>query len=160
MQSAAVLHETALRFDEPVRSLLKPKGHVVWSTSPNATVFSAIQLMAEKKIGCLVVMSGGYLAGIVSERDYARKVILMGRNSNDTKVREIMSTPALYVTPDLTIDEAMRIMTTRRVRHLPVLEGDTVVGVLSIGDLVNWIVTSQQQTIRHLQSYIAGQYPG
>jgi len=160
MQSAPAPHETALRFDEPVRSLLRLKGRTVWSIAPDATVFNAIQLMSEKQIGCLVVLSGGYLAGVISERDYARKVILKGRSSNETRVRDIMSTPALYVTPDQTIDEAMRVMTTRRIRHLPVLEGDTVIGVLSIGDLVNWIVTSQQQTIRHLHSYIAGQYPG
>jgi CBS domain-containing protein len=160
MNSAPVLHETVLRFDEPVRSLLRLKGRTVWSIATDATVFSALQLMSEKQIGCLVVLSGGYLAGIVSERDYARKVILKGRSSTDTRVREIMTSPAQYVTPDQTIDEAMRVMTQRRVRHLPVLEGDTVIGVLSIGDLVNWIVTSQQQTIRNLHSYIAGQYPG
>jgi CBS domain-containing protein len=160
MPSAPEVQQTVLRFDEPVRSLLRLKGRAVWSVAPEATVFHAIQLMSEKQVGCLVVLSGGYLAGIISERDYARKVILKGRSSNDTLVREIMSTPALYVTPDQTIDEAMRVMTQRRVRHLPVLEGDTVIGVLSIGDLVNWIVTSQQQTIRNLQSYIAGQYPG
>jgi CBS domain-containing protein len=154
------MQETALRFDEPIRTLLRSKSRNVWTTTPEASVFSAIQLMSEKQVGCLVVLSGGYLAGIISERDYARKVILKGRNSNETRVREIMSTPALYITPDQTIDEAMRVMTQRRVRHLPILEGDTVTGVLSIGDVVNWIVTSQQQTIRHLQSYIAGQYPG
>jgi CBS domain-containing protein len=160
MQSAPAVHETVLRFDEPVRSLLRLKGRTVWSIAPDATVFSALQLMAEKQIGCLVVLSGGYLAGTISERDYSRKVILQGRNSADTRVREIMSTPALYVTPDQTIDQAMRVMTQRRVRHLPVMEGDSVIGVLSIGDLVNWIVSSQQQTIRNLHSYIAGQYPG
>jgi CBS domain-containing protein len=162
MQSAPALQHSlrpALSFDEPVRSVLQQKGRAVWSVTSDATVFRAIELMSEKQIGCLVVLSAGYLAGIVSERDYARKVILKGRNSHDTKVREIMSTPALYVTPDQTIEESMRVMTTRRVRHLPVLERDDVVGVLSIGDLVNWIVTSQQQTIRHLQNYIAGQYP-
>lgn len=157
MHSAPALHETVLRFDEPVRSLLRLKGRTVWSIATDATVFSAIQLMSEKQVGCLVVLSGGYLAGIVSERDYARKVILKGRSSNDTRVREIMTTPAQYVTPDQTIDEAMRVMTQRRVRHLPVLENDTVIGVLSIGDLVNWIVSSQQQSLRHLQSHIAGQ---
>ena len=159
MQSAPALQEYAIRFDEPVRSLLRNKGRAVWSIGPEATVFQAIELMSEKQIGCLVVLIGGQLAGIVSERDYARKVILMGRNSQQTHVREIMTTPALFVTPEKTVAESMRIMTNRRVRHLPVLEGDNVVGMLSIGDLVNWVITSQQQTIKHLHNYIAGNYP-
>jgi CBS domain-containing protein len=159
MQSAPALQEYAIRFDEPVRSLLRTKGRVVWSIGPEDTVFRAIELMSEKQIGCLVVLIGGQLAGIVSERDYARKVILLGRSSQQARVREIMSTPALFVTPEKTVAESMRIMTNRRVRHLPVLEGDNVVGMLSIGDLVNWVITSQQQTIKHLHNYIAGNYP-
>jgi CBS domain-containing protein len=158
MQSAPALQETAARFDEPVRSLLRPKGPV-WSIGPEDTVFRAIELMSEKQIGCLVVLTGGQLAGIVSERDYARKVILKGRSSQETRVREIMTTPALFITPEKTVADAMRIMTGRRVRHLPVLERDNVVGMLSIGDLVNWVLTSQQQTIKHLHNYIAGNYP-
>jgi CBS domain-containing protein len=122
-------------------------------------VYRAIELMSERQIGCLVVLIGGQLAGIMSERDYARKVILMGRNSQQTKVREIMTTPALFVTPEKTVAESMRIMTDRRVRHLPVLEGDHVTGMLSIGDLVNWVIASQQQTIKHLHNYIEGKYP-
>jgi len=160
MQVAPALREPAIRFDEPVRSLLGSKGNLVWSVSPDTSVYRAIELMAEKHVGCLVVLSGGHLAGIVSERDYARKVILMGRNSMQTLVREIMTKPVLYVTPEQTIDEAMRLMTSRRVRHLPVLESETVVGLLSIGDLVNWVLTWQQQTIQHLEGYIAGNYPG
>ena len=159
MQPAPVLQENAIRFDEPVRSLLRTKGRVVWSIGPEDTVFQAIELMSEKQVGCLVVLIGGQLAGIVSERDYARKVILKGRSSQQTRVREIMSTPALFVTPEKTVADAMRIMTNRRVRHLPVLEGDNVVGMLSIGDLVNWMIASQQQTIKHLHNYIAGNYP-
>src|SRR5262249_44191678 len=124
MQVAQAIHEPAVRFDEPVRTLLKNKNRSVWSIAPDETVYRAIELMSERQIGCLVVLSGGGLAGIVSERDYARKVILKGRNSSDTKVRDIMTYPVLYVTPEQTIDEAMRIMTNRRVRHLPVLEGD------------------------------------
>jgi CBS domain-containing protein len=115
--------------------------------------------MSERQIGCLVVLIGGQLAGIVSERDYARKVILKGRNSQETRVREIMTTPALFLTPEKTVADAMRIMTNRRVRHLPVLEGDNVVGMVSIGDLVTWVITSQQQTIKQLHNYIAGNYP-
>jgi CBS domain-containing protein len=160
MQSAPALQEYAIRFDEPVRSLLRNKvRNQVWSITPDETVYRAIETMSERQIGCLVVLVGGQLAGIVSERDYARKVILMGRNSQETRVRDIMTTPALFVTPEKTVAEAMRIMTNRRVRHLPVLEGDSVIGMLSIGDLVNWVVTAQQQTIKHLHNYIAGNYP-
>ena len=159
MQPAPVLQEYATRFDEPVRSLLRTKGRAVWSIGPEDTVFQAIELMSEKQVGCLVVLIAGQLAGIVSERDYARKVILKGRSSQQTRVREIMSTPALFVTPEKTVADAMRIMTNRRVRHLPVLEGDSVVGMLSISDLVNWVIASQQQTIKHLHNYIAGNYP-
>jgi signal-transduction protein with cAMP-binding, CBS, and nucleotidyltransferase domain len=160
MQSAPALQEYAVRFDEPVRSLLRLKGrNQVWSITPDETVYRAIEIMSERQIGCLVVLMGGQLAGIVSERDYARKVILMGRSSQQSRVREIMTSPALFVTPEKTVAESMRIMTERRVRHLPVLEGDNVVGMLSIGDLVNWVITSQQQTIKHLHNYIAGNYP-
>jgi CBS domain-containing protein len=131
----------------------------VWSVTPDETVYHAIQAMSERQVGCLVVLIGGQLAGIVSERDYARKVILKGRSSQETRVREIMTTPALFVTPEKTVADAMRIMTNRRVRHLPVLEGDRVVGMLSIGDLVNWVIDSQQRTIKHLHNYINGDYP-
>ena len=116
--------------------------------------------MSAKHIGALVVLSAENLAGIITERDYARKVILQGRQSRETLVREIMSAPVLVVTADRTIAECMQLVTSRRIRHLPVLEGDRVVGMLSIGDLVNWIITAQDQTIRHLHNYIAGAYPG
>lgn len=160
MSYAAQLAKPEIRFGDLVRTLLEKKGHAAWSISPDATVYEAIESMADKHIGALLVIRGGHLAGIVSERDYARKVILRGRNSHETRVREIMSSPVLYVTPGQTIDECMQMMTARRIRHLPVLEGDAVVGVLSIGDIVNWIVSAQQQTIEHLKSYIAGSYPG
>lgn len=161
MQTAAtVAADARIQLHEQVKSLLKAKGSTVWSISPEATVYQAIEFMAEKQIGALVVLVGGKLAGIVSERDYARKVILKGKNSHETRVREIMVTPAQFVTPVHSVDECMRIMTSRRVRHLPVLEGDHLVGVLSIGDLVNWIIASHEQTIHHLQSYIMGSYPG
>jgi len=142
-----------------VESLLRLKGHAVWSISPEATVYEAIEHMSEKQIGALVVLIGGKLAGIVSERDYARKVILKGKHSRETRVREIMSSPVLYVKPQQSVDECMRLMTSRRVRHLPVLQGENVVGVVSIGDLLNWVITSHEQTIHHLQSYIRGDYP-
>jgi signal-transduction protein with cAMP-binding, CBS, and nucleotidyltransferase domain len=152
----------AARLDlrEPVKSLLRQKNGPVWSISPEATVFEAIESMSEKRIGALVVLSAGKPTGIVTERDYARKVILKGRHSRETRVREIMSAPVLFVTPEQTIDECMRLMTSRRIRHLPVMTGDTVVGMLSIGDVVSWIITSQEQTIRHLEGYITGTYPG
>jgi CBS domain-containing protein len=159
MQAASVLSESRTEFKEPVRVLLQKKGKAVWSIGPEASVYEAIQIMSERQIGALVVLSGGQLWGIVSERDYARKVILKGRNSREAKVREIMTAPVLFVTPEKTIDDCMRIMTTRRVRHLPVLEGDNVVGMVSIGDVVNWVITSHEQTIRHLHNYITGSYP-
>src|SRR5438105_9063997 len=160
MQLATALQETGLRFSKPVRSLLDKKGRAVWSITPQETVYRAVQLMSERQVGALIVLSGGQLAGIVSERDYARKVILKGRNSQFTSVSDIMTTPALYVTPEQSLEECMRVMTTRRIRHLPVVERDAVVGVLSIGDIVEWMVASQQQTIKHLHNYITGSYPG
>jgi len=160
MQLAAALSETGLRFSEPVRTLLDQKGRAVWSITPEETVYRAVQAMSERQVGALIVLSGGLLAGIVSERDYARKVILKGRNSQFTLVRDIMTSPVLYVTPEQSLEECMRLITTRRVRHLPVVERDAVIGVLSIGDIVNWIVASQQQTIQQLHSYINGSYPG
>lgn len=156
----ATATQPAIRFEDPVRAVLEQKGHAVWSIAPDATVYQAIEAMSEKQVGALIVLSGGRLAGIVSERDYARKVILRGRNSHYTQVKEIMTSPVLYVTPAQTVDDCMQLMTARRIRHLPVLEGDTVIGVLSIGDLVNWIVRSQQQTIDQLRNYIGGTYPG
>ena len=156
----ATATQPEIRFEDPVRTLLDQKGHAVWSITPDATVYQAIEMMSEKQVGALVVLSGGRLAGVVSERDYARKVILRGRNSHYTQVREIMSSPVLYVTLSQSVDDCLQLMTARRIRHLPVLEGDSVVGVLSIGDLVNWIVRSQQHTIDQLRNYIGGTYPG
>ena len=127
---------------------------------PDALVFDAIKLMAEKHVGALLVMDGEELAGILSERDYARKVILQGKSSRHTQVREIMASPVLFVTPDCTVDEAMCIVTEKRIRHLPVLDGKGVIGVVSIGDLVRSIIEEQAATIEHLHAYIAGKYPG
>ena len=143
---------------ETIASILKNKGCRLWSVDPEATIYDAIALMAEKSIGALVVLSEGKLVGIVSERDYARKVILQGRSSKDTRVREIMTSSVITVTPENTVDECMRIITNRRVRHLPVLAGDEVMGVVSIGDLVRAIIAEQAATIDHLHSYIAGRY--
>jgi CBS domain-containing protein len=160
MQAATVSAKSGIEFEEPVRSLLRQKGSGVWSISPDATVYEAIEQMSNRHIGALAVLTAGRLAGIVTERDYARKVILKGRQSRETKVREIMSTPVLFVTPEHTVDDCMRLMTSRRIRHLPVLEGENVVGMLSIGDLVGWLISTYEHTIHHLQSYINGSYPG
>src|ERR1700733_5439762 len=160
MQAVKTSTQPQIHLDEPVTSVLRMKGSGVRSISPDSTVYEAIEQMAEKGIGALVVLREGRLEGIISERDYARKVILKGKQSHETRVREVMTTPALFVKPEDSISECMRMMTAHRVRHLPVLEGELVVGILSIGDLVNWIIGSHEQTIHQLQSYITGAYPG
>ena len=141
-------------------SLLRFKGRRVWSIAPTATVYDAISQMSEKSVGALLVISEGHLAGIISERDYARKVILLDRSSKETEVREIMTERLITASPSDTVEECMRSMTEHRIRHLPVLDGDEVVGLVSIGDLVNWIITAHEETIGHLQGYIEGRYPG
>lgn len=145
---------------DTIESVLKLKGRQVLSVAPTATVYEAIEKMSEKGVGALLVMSEGKLAGIISERDYARKVILKDRSSKQTQVREIMTSPVITVSPADTVEECMRIVTENRIRHLPVVDRDRVTGVISIGDLVNWTITAHEETIGHLQSYIAGQYPG
>jgi CBS domain-containing protein len=141
---------------ETVASILKNKGSWIWSVDPEATVYEAIAMMAEKSVGALLVVSGGKLVGIISERDYARKVILQGRSSSDTRVREIMTRSVITVTPDHSIEECMKIITGNRVRHLPVLAEDKLLGVISIGDLVNATIAAQAETIDHLHTYISG----
>lgn len=148
-----------MKLIEPVKTVLGHKGYQVTAIAPEASVYEAVALMAEKGIGALLVISEGKLVGILSERDYARKVVLKGKLSKETPVREIMSSPVITVSPSQTIDECMRIVTENRIRHLPVVDGDTVVGIVSIGDLVKWIVTEQQKTIKELESYITGRYP-
>lgn len=143
-----------------IREILQQKPGPVWSISPEATVFEAIQLMADKNVGALLVMEGERLVGVISERDYARRVLLKGRSSRETRVREIATIPALSVTPSHTVEECMRLMTEHRVRHLPVLEQGKVVGIVSIGDLVNWVIAAQNATIQQLQTYITGIQPG
>jgi CBS domain-containing protein len=142
-----------------IGEILNNKGAAVWSVSPDATVFDAISMMADKNIGALLVIQGGKLVGIISERDYTRKVVLKGRASKQTAVKEILSGQVIKATPAHTIEDCMRLMTEHRIRHLPVLDGDNILGIISIGDLVNWIISSQTATIQQLQAYISG-YPG
>ena len=137
-----------------VRQLLQSKGSAVYSVTPEASVFDALKLMADKNIGALLVVSGGKLAGIMSERDYARKVILHGKSSHDMLVREIMSEKVVTVQPEQTVEDCMTLMTGKRIRHLPVVNGDKIAGLLSIGDLVKEVIAEQEQTIKQLESYI------
>ena len=139
-----------------VAHLLHAKGHAVWSIPPDALVYEAIKLMADKGVGALLVMEGQRLVGIVSERDYARKVILQGKSSRDTPVREIMTAKVFYVRPDQTVEECMAVMTAHRIRHLPVLDDDHLLGVVSIGDLVKALLSEQEVRIQQLEQYIMG----
>ena len=138
-----------------VKQILDSKGRDVWHVKPETSVFEVIEAMAEKGVGALLVMDGEDLVGIVSERDYARKVILKGRSSESTPVRDIMTEGVISTTPEKTVAECMAIMTEKRIRHLPVVEGDNVTGVLSIGDLVKSIIADQQFQIEQLENYIS-----
>lgn len=141
-----------------INDILNQKGTNVWTIAPDATVFEAIQMMADKNVGALLVINKEKLVGVISERDYTRKVALKGKASKDTRVREILTERATHVTPNHSIEDCMRLMTEHRIRHLPVLEGDKIKGVVSIGDLVSWIISAQTSTIRQLETYIKG-YP-
>jgi len=142
-----------------IRSILQHKGSEVWWVTPDQLVYEAIEKMAEKGVGALLVMAGAKVAGIISERDYARNVVLKGRSSKQTKVQEIMTSPVIVVTPDHSVDECMTIMTNHRIRHLPVMQDEKVVGLVSIGDLVRSIISEQAETIQYLGNYITGKYP-
>jgi CBS domain-containing protein len=139
-----------------VAELLKGKGHAILSVPPDAPVFDALAVMADKNVGALLVLEGDRLVGILSERDYARKVILKGKSSREIPVREIMSANVLYVRPQQTIEDCMALMTDKRVRHLPVFDGEELVGVISIGDVVKAIIAEQSFVIEQLQNYITG----
>jgi CBS domain-containing protein len=144
---------------ETVSAVLKRKGRDVWTITPDATVYEAIEMMAARRIGALVVSLAGEIAGIISERDYARRVILEGRASGDTRVREIMTSPVITVSPENTVDDCLWIMTRDRFRHLPVVEGRELAGIVSIGDLVISILSAQAHTIDQMETYITHSYP-
>jgi CBS domain-containing protein len=149
-----------MTINSTISAVLHGKGPQVFSISPQTMVFEAIRIMADKNVGALPVLEGDRLVGVFSERDYTRKVALRGKSSQQTPVSEVLSTPVISVPADATVEECMRLMTTHRVRHLPVMEGAKLQGIVSIGDLVNWIITAQGQEIDQLRTFITGQYPG
>jgi len=152
--------EVVMGLDDTVRAVLDHKGIGVCAVAPQTPVYEALEIMAEKDIGALLVMADAELLGMFSERDYARKVILHGRASKDTPVSEIVSSPVVTVGLGRSVDDCMRLMTDFRIRHLPVVDQEAVIGVLSIGDLVSWIIRRQEEEIHHLHDYISGSYPG
>jgi len=150
-----------MRITDTIDLVLKQKSfNKILPISPDQTVHEALALMAEYDVGALMVMQGQRLVGILSERDYARKGILQGHHSKDTKVREIMTSPVVSVSPQYTVDDCMNMMTERHFRHLPVLDNDRVVGIVSIGDMVKWVISGQEHAIQALEGYITGAYPG
>ena len=141
-----------------VDALLAIKGGDIWSIGPGASVYEALELMAEKNVSGLLILENDKLVGIFTERDYARKLILKGRFSKDTKISDLMTTNVLYVEPDNTVEDCMKLMTDKRIRHLPVIDDEKLVGILTIGDLVKQIISEQETTIHQLENYISGGY--
>jgi CBS domain-containing protein len=157
----ASTREGLMKITDTIAMVLKRKGTVqLLSIGPERMVYEALEIMAEHDIGALLVLQEGRLMGVLSERDYARKGILEGHHSRDTKVSEMMSSPVHTVSPEQTVDACMGLMTQKRIRHLPVVKGDQVVGIISIGDLVKWVISGQAQAIEALEGYITGVYPG
>jgi CBS domain-containing protein len=162
---AAIRHGLALPGTSPmisgvINEILAHKNPQLWTISPEASVFESIQMMADHNTGALLVLAGDRLVGVISERDYTRKVALKGKSSKETKVGEIVDPSPVSVEPTHTVEHAMKLMTSHRVRHLPVLDAGKLVGIVSIGDLVNWVIQAQTSTIHQLESYITGHYPG
>jgi CBS domain-containing protein len=150
-----------MKITDSIELVLKSKGqNRILTIAPEQSVYEAIQQMAEQDVGALLVLTGERLVGIFSERDFARKGVLLGHDSRETQVHQIMTSPVVFVTPQHTVDDCMSMMTEHHIRHLPVLEGETVVGVISIGDLVKWVISGQAQAIQALEGYITGAYPG
>lgn len=150
-----------MEITDSIAAILEHKGQLALQTvAPADTVYDAIKLMADRNIGCVLVMDGGELVGILSERDYTRKVMLQGRSSKSTLVHEIMTQNVLCVTPKHGVEATLRIITENRVRHLPVRDGGRIIGLISIGDLVKWVINAQRSALSQLEAYVAGGYPG
>jgi CBS domain-containing protein len=143
-----------------IEAILGQKGREIFSVTPDATVFEAVEQMANKNVGALLVVENEQLVGMISERDYTRKVMLRGKRSRETQVREIMSSDLTVITPREPVENCLRMMTDKRIRHLPVLEGGAIRGIVSIGDLVKWVIATQSAAIQHLEMYISGGYTG
>ena len=150
-----------MEISDSIATILQHKGHAaVQAVAPDTLVYEAIRLMADRNIGCVLVMDGARLLGILSERDYTRKVVLQGRSSKITTVQEIMTREVICVTPQHGVEQALRLITENRVRHLPVIERGQVTGLISIGDLVKWVIHAQRSALSQLEAYVAGGYPG